>query len=143
MRLNHITLAASDVAASAAFYRRLGLEQIVAAYPDYARLVSPEGDTTLSLSRAGAGETGEAGATGAATEHNRASIHFEVGDVDATVAALKARGFEFADEPVDQPYLWREAVLLDPDGRHIFIYNAGVNRLDPPWRLPRAETGDA
>lgn len=133
MRLNHITLAVSDVEASAGFYRRLGLEQIVAAYPHYARLLSPEGETTLSLHIAGDGAAG-AGAPPAIG----ASIHFEVEDVDAAVAALKERGFRFAVEPVDQPYLWREAILLDPDGNRIFVYHAGTNRLDPPWRLPRA-----
>jgi hypothetical protein len=32
-------------------------------------------------------------------------------------------------------YLWREAILLDPDEHRIFIYHAGKNRLDPPWRV--------
>jgi catechol 2,3-dioxygenase-like lactoylglutathione lyase family enzyme len=125
LRLNHVTLPATDVEASAAFYRRLGLEQIVAAYPGYARLLAPDGDATLSLH----GVEGEA-PTGA-------SIHFEVADVDATVAELKSRGCCFAVDPVDQPYLWREAVMLDPDGHRVFIFSAGENRLDPPWRLPR------
>jgi len=49
MRLNHVTLPASDVESSAEFYRRLGLAQIVASYPKYARFVSPEGGVTLSL----------------------------------------------------------------------------------------------
>jgi uncharacterized glyoxalase superfamily protein PhnB len=68
--------------------------------------------------------------------HHTASIHFEVDDVDATVAELEQRGLVFTQPPTDQSYLWREAVLLDPDGHRVFIYHAGVNRLDPPWRLP-------
>jgi hypothetical protein len=28
--------------------------------------------------------------------------------------------------------------LLDPDGHRVFIYHAGKNRLDPPWRLAPA-----
>lgn len=123
MRLNHVMLPASDVEASASFYRRLGLAQIVANYPDYARFLSPEGDTTLSLHRA------EAAAA-------QVSIHFEVEDVGEVIAGLKKAGFEIECEPVDQPYLWREATLLDPDGNRIFIYHAGENRLNPPWRLP-------
>jgi len=126
MRLNHITLAVADVEVSAGFYGRLGLTQIVAAYPEYARFLAPEGDTTLSLQRA----------ESMPTAPSSTSIHFEVNDVDATLAALKGRGFRFFSDPVDEPYLWREAVLLDPDGNRIFIYHAGVNRLDPPWRLP-------
>jgi catechol 2,3-dioxygenase-like lactoylglutathione lyase family enzyme len=122
MRLNHITLPASDVECSAAFYVRLGLTQIVANYPHYARLLAPDGDTTISLHQVDAVQTG-------------ASIHFEVEDVDGTVQWLRQAGFEFVCDPVDQPYLWREVILLDPDGHRIFIYHAGENRLDPPWRL--------
>jgi uncharacterized glyoxalase superfamily protein PhnB len=64
-----------------------------------------------------------------------ASIHFEVEDVDRIVATLKESGLEFESGPVDQPYLWREATLLDPDGNRIFIYHAGEMRLNPPWRV--------
>ena len=125
MRLNHVTLAVADVEASAAFYSGLGLRQIVASYPDYARFLAPDGDTTLSLQH-----------TEDPPLAPSASIHFEVDDVDAAVAALEHAGVAFVQQAVDEPYLWREAVLADPDGNRIFIYHAGVNRLDPPWRLP-------
>ena len=68
VQLNHIMLPACDVERSAGFYVRLGLTQIVANYPHYARLLA-DGDTTLSLHQAGTVGTG-------------ASIHFEVEDVD-------------------------------------------------------------
>lgn len=124
VRLNHVTLAVSDVERSACFYTRLGLTQIVANHPDYARLLAPQGDTTLSLH------------SNTETAQDRsASIHFEVDDVDQTVERLKQAGFSFLCDPVDQPYLWREAILLDPDEHRIFIYHAGKNRLDPPWRV--------
>jgi catechol 2,3-dioxygenase-like lactoylglutathione lyase family enzyme len=123
VRLNHVTLPASNVERSAHFYTRLGLTQIVASYPDYARFVSPEGEMTLSLHRA-------------EPTPSVASVHFEVNDVDQAVADLVERGFELECEPVNQPYLWREALLLDPDGNRIFIYRAGEVRLNPPWRLP-------
>lgn len=130
VRLNHITLAVADVECSAGFYSRLGCRQIVANYPEYVRLLAPEGDTTLSLHPAGESQL-----------LPTASIHFEVDDVDRTVATLKAAGFAFVCDPVDQPYLWREAVLLDPDGHHVFIYHAGENRLNPPWRLGASSKG--
>jgi catechol 2,3-dioxygenase-like lactoylglutathione lyase family enzyme len=123
MRLNHVTLAVKDVELSARFYARMGLVQVVASYPDYARFVAPAGDTTLSLDQVES--SGEP----------RATIHFEVDDVDRTVEQLEQAGFSFVSGPVDQPYLWREATLRDPDGHLIFIYHAGVNRLDPPWRV--------
>jgi catechol 2,3-dioxygenase-like lactoylglutathione lyase family enzyme len=124
VRLNHVTLAVDDVESSARFYVRLGLDQIVADYPGYARFVAPQGDTTLSLHRAEPSSL-----------EPSSSIHFEVDDVDRAVDELKRAGFRFACDPVDQPYLWREAILLDPDGHRIFIYHAGGNRLNPPWRL--------
>ncbi len=124
MRLNHVTLAVGDVESSSDFYARLGLTQIVADYPGYARLLAPQGDTTLSLHRAAHPVT-----------RPSASIHFEVDDVDRAVRELERAGFDFACAPVDQPYLWREAILLDPDGYQVFVYHAGKNRLDPPWRL--------
>jgi organic hydroperoxide reductase OsmC/OhrA/predicted enzyme related to lactoylglutathione lyase len=135
VRLNHVTLAVRDVESSARFYARLGLTQIVADYPHYARLLAPWGDTTLSLHPA----------TDQASEPS-ASIHFEVDDVDGTVERLKRAGFSFLRDVVDQPYLWREAILLDPDRHRVFVYHAGKNRLDPPWRLPleaAAEIGEA
>jgi|GEM_PF-489296 len=133
MRLNHVTLGVSDVESSARFYARLGLTQIVADYPHYARLLAPQGGTTLSLHPA----------SSQASEPST-SIHFEVEDVDGTVHELEQAGFSFAAEPVDQPYLWREAILLDPDGHRVFIYRAGKNRLDPPWRMTpdAAEVGE-
>lgn len=55
--------------------------------------------------------------------------------MDATVADLRRDGFELFSEPVDEPYLWREAILLDPDGHRVFIYHAGEMRLSQTWRL--------
>ncbi len=124
MRLNHLTLEVRDVEKSARFYVNLGLVLIVVNYPDYARLSSPEEMTTLSLRRATIGGPG-----------GRASVHLEVDDVDAAVDELQSRGLSFVRFPVDQPYLWREAALLDPDGYEVFIYYAGENRLNPPWRV--------
>jgi catechol 2,3-dioxygenase-like lactoylglutathione lyase family enzyme len=123
VRLNHITLTVSDVERSAAFYVRLGMCQIVADYPRYARLLSPEGDTTLSLEQG--------------SSPSSASIHFEVSDVDEAVQRLRSAGFSFMGDPVEQPYLWREAITLDPDGHRVFVFHAGENRLDPPWSLQK------
>ena len=125
MRLNHVTLSVTDLDRSVAFYKRLGFTQIVAE-DGYARFVCPEGDATLSLERGG--DAAECGA-------GAISVHFESDRLDALVAELKSRGVGFEQDPTDQPYLWREAVLRDPDGHRLFLYHAGVNRLDPPWRL--------
>jgi catechol 2,3-dioxygenase-like lactoylglutathione lyase family enzyme len=122
VRLNHVMVAVSDLERSVAFYRLLGLRQIVAD-EGYARFELPDGDSTLSLeSRSG----GKAGGT---------IVYFEYVDVDAAAAELKAKGIELEQDPVDQPYLWREALLRDPDGNAICLFHAGENRLNPPWRL--------
>ena len=125
MRLNHVTLHVADLDRSVDFYLRLGFTQLVAS-DGYARFQCPEGDSTLSLESRGPA-TGDTGAI---------SIHFESDHLDELVSDLKAAGFEFEQDPTDQSYLWREAVLRDPDGHRLFLYHAGVNRLDPPWRLP-------
>jgi uncharacterized glyoxalase superfamily protein PhnB len=108
-----------------AFYKLLGLTQIVAD-DHYARFVCPSGDSTLSL---------EDRAKFPQSAPSLISIHFETERLNALVAELKERGMAFDQEPTDEPYLWREAVLRDPDGHRLFLYHAGVNRLDPPWRL--------
>ena len=61
-------------------------------------------------------------------------------DVDATVDELLHQGLVFDAEPVDQPWLWREAHLRDPAGNCLCIYHAGENRRNPPWRM-REEVG--
>jgi catechol 2,3-dioxygenase-like lactoylglutathione lyase family enzyme len=124
LRLNHVTLQVADLDRSVAFYKLLGLTQIVAD-DRYARFVCPSGDSTLSL------ESGDE----LPSRASAVSIHFETEQLDGLVAGLKEQGVRFEQEPTDQPYLWREAVLRDPDGHRLFLYHAGANRLDPPWRL--------
>lgn len=124
MRFNHVTLIVSDLERSMAFYRTLGLTPIVHAPPRYARFVFPDGDETLSVE-----------VTGEPRLAPRAQLFFECRDLDRTVADLEAQGLEFVQAPTDMAYLWREARLVDPDGHDIRLYFAGVNRLDPPWKL--------
>jgi catechol 2,3-dioxygenase-like lactoylglutathione lyase family enzyme len=123
VRLNQVTLAVVDLERSVAYYRRLGLQQIVAS-ERYARFAFPDGDSTLSLERTDA------------VPASATTLYFECDDVDETVTRLKASGVTFDHDPVDQPWLWREARLHDPDGNRLCLFHAGENRLDPPWRLP-------
>ena len=70
------------------------------------------------------------------TEYQNTSvIYFEHEALDEWVDALIIKGIEFQQLPVDETYLWREAVLLDPSGNKIKLYWAGENRLNPPWRV--------
>ncbi|MEE8258952.1 MAG: VOC family protein [Sphingomonadales bacterium] len=128
MDLNQVTVAASDMAASIAFYETLGLKLIVRSHEAYARFELPKGDATFSLHLARNGEA-------EGDVPSSAVIYFEVKDVDKTCENLMAKGIKFEQMPTDQSWLWREARLADPFGNPLCIYHAGKNRKNPSWRL--------
>lgn len=113
MNLNQITLPATDIAESIAFYQKMGFTLIVNS-PHYARFECPEGDATFSVHLAESGGTD----TGVV-------VYFECQDLDRRAAALQARGFDFTKLPTDEPWLWREARLRDPAGNMICLFWAG------------------
>lgn len=131
MRLNQVTVPLIDYQASLAFYRTLGLRQIVDSPPRYARFECPASDggepATFSIEFV-EGWRADGGA-GAWPE-----IFFEVDDIDAEVKRLRAAGLAVSDV-ADQSWLWREAELTDPAGVRIKLYHAGANRRFPPWRI--------
>ena len=125
MNLNQVTVPCTELEASVAFYRRLGLRQIVSNPPDYARFECPVGGATFSLHHV----------SHVPLDHG-VTVYFELEDLDAKVRQLKSGGFQFESGPQDQPWLWREAYLRDPAGNQICLFRAGENRRNPPWRLP-------
>ena len=128
MNLNQVTIPVKDVLKSIQFYETLGLKLIVHTHDKYARFECTPGGTTFSLQY-----------VDSLTSGNKTTIYFEREDIDEYVKHLIAKGIEFLEMPTDQPWLWREALLLDPDGHPIKIYRAGINRLNPPWRLTSDE----
>jgi catechol 2,3-dioxygenase-like lactoylglutathione lyase family enzyme len=133
VNLNQVTLAATDLAESIGFYRRLGLTQIVDA-PHYARFECP-GGATFSLH-----------AAEAPVAVGDALIYFEYDSADAldtAIEALRTQDVVIDDGPSDQRWRWREARLRDPSGHRLCLYHAGDDRRFPPWRLPlaSADTG--
>ena len=124
MNLNQITVPSLDVVKSIAFYELLGLHPVVKALPHYARFASPDGDSTFSIHLVDQLPRGEG-----------IAIYFESDTLDALVDSLKEKGVDFDELPKDQPWLWREARLKDPDGNQLILYYAGENRLNPPWRV--------
>ena len=122
MNLNQITLPVSDMNEATEFYKILGFTQIVDTQ-HYARFECPTGDSSFSLSLC------------QDSYINGAIIYFEHEELDEWVKQLKAKGIVFNQDPLDQRYLWREAVLHDPSGNKIKLYWAGENRLNPPWRV--------
>ncbi len=122
-RLNQVTVTGTDYDRSVAFYRGLGLRQIVANPPDYARFETA-GGATLSV------QIDSEEKISATT-----AIYLECDDLDERVERMAQSGVPFEHGPRNQPWMWREARLRDPDGNIIFLYKAGEARRFPPWRI--------
>lgn len=124
MILNQITIPSLNVHRATEFYTTLGLHLIVDARPRYVRFELPDGDATFSIHLVEELPTGEG-----------IAVYFQNEDLDNAVKELQEKGIEFHLLPKDQPWLWREARLKDPDGNQLIIYSAGENRKNPPWRV--------
>jgi hydroxymethylpyrimidine/phosphomethylpyrimidine kinase len=125
-RLNQVTVTGTNYERSADFYRRLGLKQIVDS-PDtgYARFETA-GGVTLSV------QIDPEEKIIATT-----AIYLECDDLDERVEQLARAGIAFEHGPRNQPWMWREARLRDPDGNILFFYHAGEARRFPPWRIEK------
>ena len=121
MKLNQVTVGATDIPRAIEFYTRLGMTLIVED-GHYARFEMPAGDT-FSVHEADT-------ISGATTV-----VYFEFADVDTAVKDAEARGITFDTQPEDQSWLWREAYLSDPDGNRICFLQESPNRRFPPWRV--------
>jgi catechol 2,3-dioxygenase-like lactoylglutathione lyase family enzyme len=123
VRLNQVTIGALDLSNSEQFYTTLGLHLIVKD-DHYLRFECPEGGSTFSVELVTSVPSDE-----------QVTIYFESDDLDGLCHHLAAEGLSFDQTPQDMPWLWREARLTDPDGHHLCLFRAGVNRKNPPWRL--------
>ena len=123
-RLNQVTVTGTNYERSVDFYCRLGLQQIVDS-PDtgYARFETA-GGVTFSV------QIDPEEKIIATT-----AIYLECDDLDERVEQLARSGIAFEHGPRNQPWMWREARLRDPDGNIIFFYKAGEARRFPPWRM--------
>ena len=120
MMQNHISIPATDMPASSAFYATLGLRKIVDNPPDYIRFLCPDLKSTLSLER-----------VDGALEEQSIIVYFECEYLDEKVLELKEQGMKFESGPEDQPWGWREAYLKDPSGTYVCLYYAGSERIRP------------
>jgi hydroxymethylpyrimidine/phosphomethylpyrimidine kinase len=126
-RLNQVTVTGTDYKRSIDFYRRLGLKQIVdSPETGYARFETA-GGATFSV------QIDPEEKIIATT-----AVYFECDDLDSRVEQLARSGINFEHGPRNQPWMWREARLRDPDGNIIFFYHAGEHRRFPPWRISDA-----
>jgi hydroxymethylpyrimidine/phosphomethylpyrimidine kinase len=122
-RLNQVTVTGTNYERSVEFYKKLGLKQIVDNPPDYARFETAGGGTfSVQIDS----EEKIIATT---------AVYFECDDLDERVEQLARSGLAFEHGPRNQPWMWREARLRDPDGNIIFLYYAGEARRFPPWRI--------
>jgi lactoylglutathione lyase len=123
-RLTHTRLLVSDFPKCFEFYRDvIGLPVIQEVEGDiYAEFNA--GDTILALYHREmmAAVIGTSEKPANAERQDHVVLTFEVADVDATYADLKARGVHFVTEPADQEaWVLRVAHFRDPDGNLIEI----------------------
>jgi hydroxymethylpyrimidine/phosphomethylpyrimidine kinase len=130
LRLNQVTVTGTSYERSVDFYRRLGLKQIVDNPPDYARF------------EAGGGATFSVQIDPEEKIIATTAVYLECDDLDERVEQLARRGIPFEHGPRNQPWMWREARLRDPDGNIIFLYKAGEARRFPPWRMEDPSSRD-
>lgn len=124
MNLNQVTVPSLDLNKSIPFYEMLGLKLIIESLPNYARFICPDGDATFSISK-----------VDKIPASSNITIYFECDDLDEYVKQLQRKKITFTELPNDKRWLWREARLNDLDGNKLVLFNAGVNRKNPPWRI--------
>jgi catechol 2,3-dioxygenase-like lactoylglutathione lyase family enzyme len=126
MLLNTLDIVVSDLDASIAFYRRLGLEfQVDPAMPDHAGCDLPNGmhlklDSEKLTEMARPGWTRPAGGPPVFLCVQLDSP----AEVDHTYAELTAAGYRGVREPWDAFWGMRYATVLDPDGNGVDLYAA-------------------
>lgn len=128
LRLNQVTLAATDMAASVLFYQNLGLTLIVDSAPRYVRFEFPtpnDGGQPATLSLHSVPKDWRA-------QDHAPLIYFELDDIDKFISDQNLTPLS---PPKTQSYLWREADILDPAGNRLRLFQAGDNRRFPLWRV--------
>lgn len=126
MNLNQITVPSLDVEKAITFYKKLGLEIIVEALPQYARFICPDGNATFSIHQVNKLPNGEG-----------IYVYFECEDLDSKVKELVSKNISFDELPKDKSWLWREARLKDLDNNQIILFYGGKNRINPPWKIKK------
>ena len=123
-RLNQVTVTGTNYERSVDFYRRLGLKQIVD---------SPE--PAMRGSRPPAARPSRSRSTPTKRSSRPPPSISSATTSTSASSSLRAAALPFEHGPRNQPWMWREARLRDPDGNIIFLYKAGEARRFPPWRI--------
>jgi catechol 2,3-dioxygenase-like lactoylglutathione lyase family enzyme len=123
MNLNQVTLPSTNIARSVEFYSGMGFTLIVDS-PEYARFECADGGSTFSVHF-----------VSIAPKSTGVIVYFESDELDEVISGLLQNGYDFDQMPKNEPWLWREARLRDPDQNTVCLYHGGENRRFPPWRV--------
>lgn len=111
-----------ELAPALHFYADLLGFKVIEVYPQaYARLRSPQGQTTLALHIIEPGKTMPPG--------DGIRLYFECRDLEKVCKSLEATGTRFTRPLKVMPWGWKHAYLNDPDGHEVSLYWAGRKRL--------------
>jgi catechol 2,3-dioxygenase-like lactoylglutathione lyase family enzyme len=122
---NFIGLVVSDMAASLAFYRRLGLDIPAGSDSEPHVEVALGGGTRLAFDAEATIKSFDDSWTPPGAGGHRLSLAFAcdgVADVDATYASFVEAGSKGHLAPWDAFWGQRYAIVLDPDGNHIELF---------------------
>ena len=122
-RLTVFEVVVADMAASLAFYRRLGLDIPASADSESHVDVPLGGGLSLAFDTEDTVRSFEPGWT--APTHSRTALAFACdspAEVDATYAALTGAGYAGHHEPWDAFWGMRYATVLDPDGLGVDLF---------------------
>lgn len=111
-------LSTPDMGPALRFYRDLLGFELMYQFP-------PEGEAGYVGLQLGPSHLGIGLDTDASQTTARFALWLYADDCDAAVERLRAQGVTVVEEPADQPWGERMAVVLDPDGNRVNIANRG------------------
>jgi len=126
LTFNHAMIYVRQVAPALQFYADLLGFRLLEQYLHegvavYARLRSPEGDSTIALHVVEPGKT--------LPPSDAIRLYFETRNLKTLCKKLKAAGVKLLQEPKLMPWGWTHAYLQDPDGHELSLYWAGAKRF--------------
>lgn len=121
LTFNHAMIYVRNLRRALQFYQGLLGFKLIEAFPGYARLRSPIGQTTIALHKLEPGQ--------AAARNEGIRLCFETKDLDRLCARVVAAGGNIPEMPKKMPWGWKHAYLKDPDGHELSLYWAGEKRL--------------
>lgn len=122
--MNTIDIVVSDLDASIAFYRHLGVDFVIDPHtPEHAGCDPPNGLHLMLDTEGLRGKTIPGWTRPSGSPRNFLAFQFDApGEVDAMYAHLTGAGYQGLKEPWDAFWGMRYATIADPDGNGIDLY---------------------